>query len=39
MGLWIRIILAAVGTFTALMLLLLLCISLGSGLTYLVLER
>lgn len=39
MGLWIRIVLAALGTFVALMLVLTLAISLGSGLTYLVLDR
>ena len=36
---WIQIILAALGTFAALMLLLLVAISLGSGLTYLVLTH
>ena len=36
---WIQIILAALGTFAALMLLLLLAVSLGSGLTYLVLTH
>lgn len=39
MGLWTQIVLVALGTFVVLMLVALLAISLGSGLTYLVLDR